>query len=199
MGSKLAERYEWLPKDIYHRKSLDKLKEGDLQQAAVYNRIALRKNPDFEKALVLRDIISMKRDVSLNSIDQQIQHHEQILLNLMQRQGKVENLLKNQHRLSRFCIFITVSFVVLLFSALITLFIKFRSPALFSWFWPITLSLLAGTSGYFFFSLPSLRLSQDLKTREHASTLNALEKEIQHHSQKLRRLKLKLDDLQNLL
>ena len=199
MGIKLAERYQWLPKDLYHRKSLDKLKEGDLKQAAEYNRIALQKKPDFEKALVLKDIIAMKRDISLNRLDQKIQYHENILIALMQRQEKIEKSIKNQKWYSFFSFFISVVFILSFLTAGALTLIKLKFQTNLHWFWPIMCILTSLGSGYVFSRLTGFKLNRDLNHLEYLSILNALKNEIRQHSDQLHHLKSRLEDLENLI
>jgi|GEM_PF-4362173 len=83
---KLADRYQFLPAKVYHRMALDKLKESRLDEAARYNRITLTKKPDFDKALVIRDLITMRRDSALSKLDQRITEKRQKIQELKDRQ-----------------------------------------------------------------------------------------------------------------
>lgn len=189
VGFKLADRYEWLPKDIYHRKSLDALKTGNLEQAAQYNRIALRKNPDYEKALIMQDIIFMKRDASLNSLNKKILYHEQSLLTLIQRQAKIKKSIKSIKWITRIQVIVSILFILAcLFTFGLTA-LQLNSQNNLHWIWPVLSAGLTIVTGYFFFSLPSLRMNNDLKHQENITILNALECEMKHHSRKLRMLK----------
>ncbi len=83
---KLAERYQFLPAKVYHRMALDKLKESRLDEAAHYNRITLTKKPDFDKAQVIRDLITMRRDSALSRLDQRINENRYKIQELKNRQ-----------------------------------------------------------------------------------------------------------------
>jgi hypothetical protein len=60
----LAEKRRWLPGGAYHRLSVDRLKSGDLDEAERLNRLALQRKPTHGKALVVRDLIAMRRDAA---------------------------------------------------------------------------------------------------------------------------------------
>ncbi len=60
----LAEKKRWLPGGAYHRLSVDRLKAGDLDEAERLNRLALRRKPKHRQALVIRDLIAMRRDAA---------------------------------------------------------------------------------------------------------------------------------------
>ena len=66
LGLKVAGKRKWLPKSIYHQLALEKMRHGELVDALRLNEIALQKKSDYEKALILRDLISMRRDALVN-------------------------------------------------------------------------------------------------------------------------------------
>ena len=68
LGFKVAEKKKWLPKSIYHQLALDKMQHGELFDAMRLNEIALQKNPNYEKALIVKDLIAMRRDALLNNL-----------------------------------------------------------------------------------------------------------------------------------
>ena len=72
LGLNVAEKKKWLPSAYYHKKSVEKLKAGDVGTAQWYNDIALNMRPDNEKALVMRDLISMKHESRVKKIKNHI-------------------------------------------------------------------------------------------------------------------------------
>jgi hypothetical protein len=68
LGLNVAEKKKWLPSAYYHKKSVEKLKAGDVGKAQWYNDMALNARPDNEKALVMRELISMKHESSMRKI-----------------------------------------------------------------------------------------------------------------------------------
>jgi hypothetical protein len=62
LAYRLAERKRWLPGGAFHRRSMDSLRSGDLDEAERLNRLALERKPRHDKAQVVRDLIAMRRD-----------------------------------------------------------------------------------------------------------------------------------------
>ncbi|MFC1557414.1 hypothetical protein ACFL5L_05465 [candidate division KSB1 bacterium] len=54
-----ADRNNWLPKNHYQKKALDALKHNDIEGAIENNRITRGKDPDYQEAQILRDLIMM--------------------------------------------------------------------------------------------------------------------------------------------
>ncbi len=52
---------------------MEKLRAGELQAAVRFNRIALQKNPHHEKALIVKDVLAMRRDALLMDLMQHIE------------------------------------------------------------------------------------------------------------------------------
>lgn len=61
-GFSFAVKQKWLPESVYNQLALQKLKDGHYSEAARFNELALKKKPQSNKALVLRDLILMKKD-----------------------------------------------------------------------------------------------------------------------------------------
>ena len=95
LGYKLAEKKKWLPKTVYNHLALDKLKQGDIQAAARFNRVVLQKHPDDEQALVVKDLILMHRDTKFYNLKKHIAGVEEEL-----RRLKTE-LIENQRTIRR--------------------------------------------------------------------------------------------------
>ncbi|MBN2411995.1 hypothetical protein JXQ31_09915 [candidate division KSB1 bacterium] len=96
IGYKIAENRKWLPKSIYHRLSVKKIKEGDLKQAHFFNSVAIKKHPDYENALIMRDIISMRKDAQSDRIKRMITTEEDNIQTLLSLKNENEKLLKKQ-------------------------------------------------------------------------------------------------------
>ncbi len=76
LGFKLAEKKKWLPPSVYHQLALEKLRSGDLQSAIRFNAIALQKKPDYDKALVVKDLLAMRRDALVAALLAQINQEQ---------------------------------------------------------------------------------------------------------------------------
>ncbi len=96
-GYKIAENRKWLPKSIYHRLSMKKIKEGDLKQAHYFNSVAIKKHPGYENALIVRDIISMHRDAQSDRIKKMITAEEDQIQTLLRLKIENEKKIKKQH------------------------------------------------------------------------------------------------------
>ncbi len=94
IGYKLAEKYKWLPGSVYRQLALDKLKNGDLERAADFNRVALQKNPADEKAGLVDELISMQRDARMAALLQRIDSEEEKLAELKEKRARNRRLLK---------------------------------------------------------------------------------------------------------
>lgn len=96
IGYKFAEKKKWLPKSIYHRLSLKKIREGDLKQALYFNSVAIKKNPEYENALIVRDIISMQNDAKSDRIKEMIRSEEDHIQALISLKNENKKKLKEQ-------------------------------------------------------------------------------------------------------
>ncbi len=68
----LAEKKRWLPGGAYHRLSMARLKSGDLDEAERLNGLALQRKPTHGKALVMRDLIAMRRDAATAALRRRV-------------------------------------------------------------------------------------------------------------------------------
>lgn len=64
-GLQHAHRKNWLPKNHYQRKALECLKADDISGAIEHNTVARRKDPDYEEAMVVRELILMRLDTEI--------------------------------------------------------------------------------------------------------------------------------------
>ncbi len=100
IGYKIAENKKWLPKGFYHRLSLTKIKEGDLKQAHFFNSVAIKKHPDYENALIVRDIISMQKDAQSDRIKKLITAEEDNMNTLIKLKNENEKKIKKKHSIN---------------------------------------------------------------------------------------------------
>jgi len=102
LAYRLAEKKRWLPGGAYHRLSVDSLKTGDLDEAERLNRLALERKPRHGKALVVRDLIAMRRDASTAKLRRQIDE-EQLRIRELQTERLACHwmLVKAERRLKR--------------------------------------------------------------------------------------------------
>ena len=98
LGYKLAADRNWLPGRLYGQLALDKLKDGDLDGAMRFSDVVLKKNPDDEKAGLVREIIAMRRDARLASMLQRIDNETRALHKLDSEREQNKHLI---HRLKR--------------------------------------------------------------------------------------------------
>jgi hypothetical protein len=90
LGYSLADKKQWLPRSAYHRQSIRSLKEGDLDGAARYNAIALKKSQEYQAALVVRDVIAMHRDARREQVFKKIAKEKDRIQALMDRVGRLQ-------------------------------------------------------------------------------------------------------------
>jgi hypothetical protein len=77
LAYRLAEKKRWLPGGAFHRMSVDQLKAGDLDEAERLNRLALERKPQHNKALVVRDLIAMRRDASTAELRKKLDEEQE--------------------------------------------------------------------------------------------------------------------------
>jgi len=66
-GLQHASRKNWLPKNHYQRNAMECLKRDDISGAIKNNAIVRRKDPDYEEAQIVRELILMWLDTSVSS------------------------------------------------------------------------------------------------------------------------------------
>ena len=98
LGLKVAENKKWLPSGYYHKKSVEQLKNGDIRRATNYNDTAIKKNPDSEKAQVIKELISMQRDSQLQAFQRQIENEEKNIQMLNQELSRNIKDFEKYHR-----------------------------------------------------------------------------------------------------
>lgn len=72
-GLQHADQKKWLPKNHYQRKAIECLKKSDIAGAIDNNVVVLRKDPDYEEAQIVRELILMSLDTEMENLDEAIQ------------------------------------------------------------------------------------------------------------------------------
>lgn len=98
IGYKIAQKRSWLPASFYHLLSIERLKQGDLNAAAQFNTIALQKKPNLENALVVKDVLAMRRDSLQRDVSRKVQDE---LLQIMTLQRQQQLARKRLRKLMR--------------------------------------------------------------------------------------------------
>jgi hypothetical protein len=191
LGYKLAEDRKWLPGRLYRQLALDKLKSGDLEGALQFSSIALQKNPDDDKAGLVKEIIAMHRDAKmaalLKSIEQEVE-----TLDLLEK-GRTR--LRRQIRRILWYENVEISLVWLLFiitfSVYILVYFLFDSLDRH-----IAASLLGGVAViltiifvFFFKGLPDKRQQRSLDRLELLASERSMFKEIEMRRNRLLQLR----------
>lgn len=69
-GISTAQRNNWLPKNHYQRKALDCLKMDDIEGAITNNRVVRQKDPGYEEAQIIQEMILMWLDNRIRVIQE---------------------------------------------------------------------------------------------------------------------------------
>lgn len=200
LAYKLVEKQQWLPKSVYHQMALDKLRHGELGDAKRFNDIALRKKPDYEKALVMHDVLAMRRDAMLAYLRRDIQQEEQAIANLAAEQQVLRRTL-SRHNFWR----AGLQILPWLFAAS-TLAVFFGAFWFFRQRHDLLLGGLAGGLGValtfltlqIFLLYRDNKLNRALQQRETTAALAAQEREFNLRARRLRRLQNELAQAQHL-
>jgi len=196
IGYKLAEEQKWLPGPIYRQLALDKLKNGDIDGAARFNKVALAKNPDDDKAGLVQDIISMHRDAHAAAVSARITDEMDRIIALekdrVSRRQRVKRLLQRD-KIETAALWLLLGFTV---SGWILVYWAFRH-----WDKPVAAALLGGLSvvmtilsGSFICSVPDRMQQRSLDRLELTAALQAMDKEIAWRKRQLSQFKKNLVD-----
>ncbi len=192
---KLAEHQKWLPKGIYFRKSLDCLKKGDLSGAEKFNKIALSKSALYEKSLILKEIISLKRDTSISKLKEEMIQQEEKILFVLHRRKQIRNTV---FRAGLFPRFIICSFVLFLGSSACMMFFLFTDSMNSQqqiWYYVTGGSVLI--SFILFLFLHSKKTEITSRLEESKAILAALDKEQRISEKEIESLKYEIDMLES--
>lgn len=143
-GFYLARKQKWLPKTVYHRLSLDSLKAGDFDGAAKYNALALQKDPNYEKAQVVHDLLRMNRDAHIEDIRASAEQHMLEISRLrLEKRAKLERLKILQYQKTLLKLRALIFLLLLLFTVgfVWVVDIQFQFDD-YLWFLPAFISLL---------------------------------------------------------
>ena len=191
LGLKVAEKKKWLPSGYYHKKSVQQLKEGNLEKAIGYNSIAIDKNPDSEKALIMRDLISMQQESKVLKLQREIESTAE-RIDFIQEEIKTNKKLYKKEQQKYFLThsLTFILFLPLLISAILFLFFNVNSP-LFSWF---MISVCAiNLIGFIIISrtiLEDKRIDRSLKKGEFELMQNSLYKRLEENGSSIERLQI---------
>ena len=192
LGLKVAEKKKWLPSGYYHKKSVHQLKDGNLEKAMDYNSIAIDKNPESEKALIMRDLISMQQESKAMKLQREIEStQERIQHNQAEITANKKLYKKEQQKYFLTHSLTFILFLPLLISAVLFLFFKVNSP-LFSWF---MISVCAiNLIGFMIISrtiLEDKRIDRSLKKSEFELMQKTLNQRLEENGISLQRLQIK--------
>lgn len=200
IGYKVAEKQRWLPKFFYHRLSMEKLKHGDLEGAELYNAIAMDKGPDYDKALIMRDLIAMNRDAQADELDLLIREEERNIAEVEKLRARNVRILSRQRQkekwIKRASLFFLIIFIFVL--VLIT-----ANGFRFQRSWWIWVVVFAAFSVLVFMLMYSRVLGLGTKAARHVflqekrATMETFEREIRYRQKKIAVLKKRLERLRN--
>lgn len=194
LGFKLAEKKKWLPSSVFHQLSVEKLRSGDLQEAIHLNAIALQKKPDYEKALVVKDLLAMRRDAMLADLLSQIKVESAAIQTLDKSMASVSR------QLGRFKMTVLLNKIVPWLFLFVNIFIYLLSYLFLTiWQQPLYGSVLGGLAvvtsilAYFFFQFMSDRdIQTRLKKNELETAQKSMVQELAIRNKRLRALHSKL-------
>ena len=194
LGFKLAEKKKWLPAGLYHQLTLEKLKQGDLQNAVRLNEITLEKKPDHEKAQIVQDLIAMRRDTLLSQILQNIKLEKSAIRDIHEESRRISRRLyrlKTTEYLSKFApwVFLFVNIFTYLFSyVLIVVYNNQIAGSLLGGF-AVVCSLLLF---FHFRRFNEVNIQCGLQAQELTSAQKSMAKELVIRNRRLRQLQSQL-------
>lgn len=189
-GLYLARKQKWLPKNFYHRLSLDSMRAGDFDAAAEYNALARQKDPQYEKAQVVHDLLRMNQDAHFEEIRAKAERHMLAIGRLRIEKKAMLNQLRTlrRHKIALKWRGIVIAVLLLVLSSFALICgIRFHFKD-YLWLAP------ALTSGVLIFFLGQraignareLILNEEKQIQEIRSSLRELFRETQHHRLRLR-------------
>jgi len=194
LGFKIAEKKKWLPSSVYHQLALEKLRTGNLEEAVKLNNIALQKRPNFEKALVVKDLLAMQRDALIAKLLKSIEQEKTSIKMLQKADADTKRQLKLIKIKLRLFTFLPLLFLFL------NIFIYLWSYVLLIvWQHPMAGSLLGGSAivgsilVYFYFQFVRDRdIQERIKKDELLSAQYSKTQELAIHQKRLRTLQSQL-------
>jgi len=191
-GFHLAKKRKLLPKGFYHRLSLDSIRAGDFDAAVEYNALARQKDPYYEKAQVVHDLLRMNRDACVEEIRAKAEHHMLEIGRLtLEKKSRLEQLkqLQNQKRTLKWRVFTLVVFFLVLASLVWALGIRFHFNN-YLWLAPALLAgiLLLYLGQRALVSTRCLIQEKEDQARNAPSLLKELNRDMEYHRQTLRKL-----------
>jgi hypothetical protein len=197
-GYRFAERREWLPASVYRQRALKCLKDGDLPSSARYNRIALAKRPDAENALVIRDLLAMRRDALLRNLETRIEKEHRAINDIHLERDQYRNRrrrLRWIHGLLTYGLSVGAGGVPVFLIVLTLLDRMYLSL-------PVIIALALVLISFWFWSwkggLEALQDRIELSIREKKIVLDSLDRERLTRSRRLQDLTMQRDHLETL-
>ena len=201
LGLKVAEKKKWLPAGVYHQLTMEKLRQGDLRQAIRLNEIALQKDPDLEKALVVKDLIAMRRDALLHHVLKDLEQEKNAIREIQSKSLSISRelgRLRTVERMNKFApwVFLFLNIFTYLSSyLLIVLWNRFISGSLLGGF--------AVICTMFIYMLFRRMFDQNIQINLRRQELFAAQKSMAHEleirTRQLRRLQSKLSETRHQL
>jgi hypothetical protein len=194
----VAEKQKWLPKFFYHRLSMEKLKQGDLEGAELYNAIAINKGPAYEKALIMRDLIAMNRDAQADELDLLIREEERNITEVERLRARNLRILSRQRRreswIKRGSL---ISFVI--FTCVLALMTGYGFRLQRSWWiWVVVFAALSVMVFVLVYSRVSglgTKAARLVFLQEKRATMETFDREIRYRQKKIAVLKKRLQGL----
>jgi len=200
IGYKVAENKKWLPKGIYHRLSLKKIKEGDLKQAIYFNSVAIKKHPEYENALIVRDIISMQQDAQTDQIKKLLTAEEDKIHALKKLKHDNEKKIKNKHSLNKISKILGIFFVVAVICCLYFGIFYLKNVEIKYTVWLVVLIVLCMV---FYIAFNRIfgdfkKIKETISWQERIATIDTYNREIKVRVKRVRVLKNELKDILNI-
>jgi hypothetical protein len=133
LGYRLAEQKKWLPGIVYHKASLRELKNGDLRKAEFFNSIALNKKPEFNNALVVREVIAMQKDARIAQLKKLLAREEERIAGLLNSLVACQHILARQKFLEKGLKIVVPALLLLISGGLFAWIYFTRNPGQFAY------------------------------------------------------------------
>lgn len=195
-GYKIAQRRKWLPASFYHLLSIERLKQGDLNAAAQFNAIALQKKPNLDNALVVKDVLAMRRDSLQRDVSRKVQDELLQIMTLQRQQQlarkKIRKLMRKteQHKAIK-TLFLIAIVLFAIFSVVYSFTVTFISPII-----PILFLIAVGV--YVLLDrtvLEKRRIQHHILLQELNASLSSIQQEIVLRQKRIQELKEKTNFL----
>ncbi len=192
LGYKFAENKKWLPDYVYHNLSVNKLKDGDLEQALYFNRIAIDKNPKSEKAQIMRDIINMRKDVSLTSLENRIKNELENISDLKEHIRQIQKDVR-VYKIRKRSLLVFQILCTLLYIAGMFIWAQFDRSVFFYSVLILGIVVLSGMLLYQRYFSPGAGISETILQQERLISLKTKNEEMEYRQKRLSGYEKELD------